>query len=89
MAPTHDPAMAPEYLSIRALSVYLGISPNTIRDWRKQGILPPAYLLGRAVRYRLGDISAWVQKRREKAFTANIRTCYKKSGDLPSRRAES
>ena len=41
----------------------LGITPETLRNWRWRGEGPPFLKLGRAVRYRLSDLSAWLDAR--------------------------
>lgn len=38
----------------------LGVTPETLRNWRWRGDGPPFVKLGRAVRYRLSDLSAWL-----------------------------
>lgn len=38
----------------------LGITPETLRNWRWRGDGPPFLKLGRAVRYRLSELSDWL-----------------------------
>ena len=37
----------------------LGVSPFTLRAWRRQGRGPAYMKLGRAVRYRVADVAAF------------------------------
>lgn len=42
---------------------YLGLSERTLRNWRYEGKEgPKPTYLGRAVRYDLRDLCAWVEK---------------------------
>jgi predicted DNA-binding transcriptional regulator AlpA len=46
-----------------ALAQRLGIDESTANKWRLTGEGPPFVKLGRSVRYRLCDVSAWVASR--------------------------
>jgi predicted DNA-binding transcriptional regulator AlpA len=37
-----------------------GFEPTTLKTWRSQGRGPKFHKLGRAVRYRVGDIREWL-----------------------------
>lgn len=41
----------------------LGVTPETLRNWRWRGDGPRYLKLGRAVRYRLIDLAAWLDER--------------------------
>ena len=41
------------------LCEYLGISINTLYDWRKKGFGPPATKAGRFLRFDWSDVKAW------------------------------
>jgi predicted DNA-binding transcriptional regulator AlpA len=46
----------------------LGISPRTLQAWRYRGGHTPQFIkVGRAVRYRLGDVRAWLDERRRRS----------------------
>ena len=48
----------------REAAIFMGLAVQTLRNFRHQR-RGPAYLkIGRAVRYDLGDIKAYLQKRR-------------------------
>jgi DNA-binding transcriptional MerR regulator len=42
----------------------LGLSPNTLRIWRKRGKGPPYYKVGKKVIYTSGDLAKWLNDRR-------------------------
>ncbi len=44
---------------LHAASV-IGVSGQSMSRWRKGGIGPPYLRLGRKVRYRPGDVAAWI-----------------------------
>jgi hypothetical protein len=46
------------------LSREIKISPITLQQWRHRGEGPPFFKLGRAVRYRRADVTAWLASRR-------------------------
>jgi len=65
--------------SIRTLGKVLDISPKTIQDWiyksrRIPGLDPiPFYKINGLVRFNLGEIRAWLQRRRVKMGTLDVR----------------
>lgn len=40
------------------------VSPHTIYRWRRTGTGPPYMRIGRHVRYRMADVTAWEDARR-------------------------
>lgn len=61
------PDPAPAWISPPDLAVRLGVSVRTLRYWRSTGTGPPFALLGRHIRYGLGDLTTWEQDRRSAA----------------------
>jgi excisionase family DNA binding protein len=53
------------FLSLEQAAAYLGVSPHTVRAWRKQGIFPSAMKFGRLPRWSVGDLNTWAESRRE------------------------
>jgi excisionase family DNA binding protein len=49
-----------EYITDREVARRLGLAVATLRGWRSAGEGPPFYRFGRAVRYRLDEVEAWV-----------------------------
>jgi predicted DNA-binding transcriptional regulator AlpA len=41
----------------------LGVSPATLRVWRRRGIGPRFVRIGRSIRYRRADIEEYISKR--------------------------
>ena len=50
-------------LTIRELAVYLDVPVKTLYAWRYQGEGPIGFRIGEHVRYRWGDVEAWIQQR--------------------------
>lgn len=50
------------------LATLLGFAPGTLANRRRQGSAPPAFNLagrGHRVTYRIADVAAWIEARRE------------------------
>lgn len=52
-----------EYLDDKQVAARVGMSPQTFRQMRCDGEGPPFVRVGRAVRYRWADVSAWLEAR--------------------------
>jgi len=65
LAPTGGPAA--QYLSPEGVAAHLGVPVNTVRDWRRRGLLPPALKLGRLVRWPVKTIDDWAKSRQERS----------------------
>ncbi|MCF8879653.1 helix-turn-helix domain-containing protein [Hyphobacterium sp. SN044] len=50
-------------LSPKAAAAYLGLAPSTLAKWRVDGTGPTYLKLGSAVRYKLDDLSDWLDSR--------------------------
>lgn len=48
-------------LTIKELSKYLQIPIQTLYGWRHEGSGPPTLKAGRALRYRLTEVDAWLE----------------------------
>lgn len=55
------------YLTIEELGAYLKQSPHTIRAWRKQDILPPAFKPGGKLLWHKDEIDRWMRDCQQKA----------------------
>jgi len=53
-----------EALNERAVALRLGVSPFTLRTWRRLGRGPAYMKFGKAVRYRPEDVDAWMRAMR-------------------------
>ncbi len=45
------------------LALLLHIPVGTLYAWRHKGLGPPAVRVGRHLRYRTGDVEAWLDER--------------------------
>lgn len=59
-----DIAPAPEriLLTLEDVSDLLQIPIATLRYWRHQGSGPKSFIVGRRVRYRAADVTAWIDE---------------------------
>lgn len=58
--------LAPDVLLTGAqAAAVLGVSPLTIRSWRYQGLGPRGIKLGRALRFSVGDLRAFLRQQRQ------------------------
>lgn len=65
-SPRIDMGLRPqsELVDEKAASIYLGVSAGTLSVWRCTGRYPlPFVKVGRRVRYRIGDLLAFVESR--------------------------
>lgn len=53
--------MQEPYVSEKQLAKHLGVTPRTIKRWRVIGQPVPGYRVGRAMRYLLSEVDAWVK----------------------------
>ena len=63
--PSSAPGLEP-MLSIDELAEYLGKPVRTIYDWRLSGRGPRAVHVGRALRFRVCDVQAWLDAQLER-----------------------
>jgi len=49
------------------LAQMLDVPVQTVYTWRSRGGGPPAYRVGRHLRYRPEDVDAWLSQRRDSA----------------------
>ncbi len=54
------PRLAEPLLTTAEVSNYLHVPVATIHQWRHRGEGPPAYKVGRHLRWRLADVYAWL-----------------------------
>ena len=83
--PPEPSAPASLYLSVEGVAQRLNVSVNTVRAWRSEGKLPPAYKLGKHVRYRVDQLDRWVEARRERKHRGEEIMRYLATCPLPPR----
>lgn len=55
---------AQRLLTARELSELLSVSAATVLDWHQAGFIP-SYKLGKAVRFRVSEVEAWLEGRKQ------------------------
>ena len=55
--------MTERLITAAEVGEYLGVATGTILDWWESGRLP-GFKLGRAVRFRLSEVDAWLEAQR-------------------------
>lgn len=48
-------------LTEREVASLLGVSHRTVQDWRRRGVGPPFWKMGRSVRYATSDLQQWLE----------------------------
>jgi len=56
--------MNPALMSVEELAEYLGVPVATIYRWRHHRAGPPAYKVGRFLRFDASEVQAWVKAQR-------------------------
>lgn len=51
--------------STEQLAEYLGIAVPTVHSLRRRGDAPPAYRVGKVLRFDPAEVTAWLHERRE------------------------
>jgi len=51
-------------LTTKKAAEYLGMEPGTLENWRYRSEGPPVVRLGKAVRYDLKDLDAWIEEQK-------------------------
>ncbi|MFN2640597.1 MAG: helix-turn-helix transcriptional regulator, partial [Actinomycetota bacterium] len=50
--------------SVREVAAYLHVPAKTIYSWRSRGLGPPAFRLGRHLRFRPLEVEEWIAEHR-------------------------
>ena len=53
--------------TVAEVAEYLGVPVATIYAWRSRGACPPAFRVGRYLRFRSEEVAAWLDGRRDGA----------------------
>lgn len=56
-------AAATALATVGEVAAFLRVPPKTLYRWRYAGEGPPAYRVGRHLRFRWGDVEAWLEDR--------------------------
>jgi excisionase family DNA binding protein len=55
----------PEYLTTQEVADLLRLPVATLRAWRHRNVGPPAFRMGKHLRYDLAQVLLWVNQRQE------------------------
>lgn len=59
-----QPTTPEALVDLQAVAEFLSVTTATLRKWRERGEMPfPVYAIGRALRFKLSEVDAWVQSR--------------------------
>lgn len=61
---------SPDVFDVESLAAYLGISVHALYMHRHRGDFPPAWRVGRELRWRRCDVEQWIADRLESAEKA-------------------
>lgn len=50
-------------LRVDEVAEFLGVPVKTLYQWRYKGVGPTGVRVGRHLRYRAGDVAAWIDRR--------------------------
>ena len=57
-----------ELMTADELAGYLGLSLQTLYNWKLRGEGPPAYKVGGRLRFRRSEVKAWLRDQRDDGF---------------------
>ena len=62
------PPVAEDIMDVLTLSAYLGVTPETLYNWRSLGKpCPPAFKVGSRLRWRRESVDAWIAEQEAKS----------------------
>lgn len=56
-----------QFLTTAQLAELLQVPVKTVYDWQARGIAPACYRVGKHLRWRLEDVEAWLETKKEAA----------------------
>ena len=59
-------------IGVHELAVYLAVPVKTLYAWRYRREGPPAFRVGRHLRYRWSDVQGWIQRRIDPASPTSV-----------------
>jgi predicted DNA-binding transcriptional regulator AlpA len=67
-------------VDVHELAAYLNLPVKTLYAWRYRREGPPAFRVGRHLRYRWSDVELWTQQRIEPASTGSVSASRRRVG---------
>ena len=63
--PAGQDSIIPEMVTTKELAVLIGVPVATLNNWRSVGRGPRSFRLGRAVKYLVADVAAWIEQQQQ------------------------
>jgi predicted DNA-binding transcriptional regulator AlpA len=67
-------------VDVKELAAYLNLPVKTLYAWRYRREGPPAFRVGRYLRYRWSDVELWIQQRIETTSTGSVSVSRRRVG---------
>lgn len=64
------------FVTTETAARYLALSPHSLECYRAKGVGPPFYKFGKAVRYAVADLDAWIAQCRHVQTAGELRRLY-------------
>ena len=63
--PTGQGSLIPDMVTTKELAELIGVPVATLNNWRSIGRGPRSFRLGRAVKYLVADVAAWIEQQQQ------------------------
>ena len=62
---TSQDSLIPDMVTTKELAELIGVPVATLNNWRSIGRGPRSFRLGRAVKYLVADVAAWIEQQQQ------------------------
>ena len=63
--PSGQDSLIPDMVTTKELAELIGVPVATLNNWRSIGRGPRSFRLGRAVKYLVADVAAWIEQQQQ------------------------
>ena len=63
--PAGQDSLIPDMVTTKELAELIGVPVATLNNWRSIGRGPRSFRLGRAVKYLVADVAAWIEQQQQ------------------------
>ena len=63
--PAGQDSLIPDMVTTKELAALIGVPVATLNNWRSVGRGPRSFRLGRAVKYLVADVAAWIEQQQQ------------------------
>jgi len=63
--PSSQDSLIPDMVTTKELAELIGVPVATLNNWRSIGRGPRSFRLGRAVKYLVADVAAWIEQQQQ------------------------